>query len=111
MKQENASSFLTMVMAFLAVSCCLAPAIFLVFGVSIGFLGAFSFLAPLRPFFLGFAYIVLVFVFWKLFIKKPDCKCEEDKRKRRVSRIIFAAGAVLIVAATFFNKILLAIYG
>ncbi len=111
MKQENTSSFLAMAMAFLATSCCLGPAIFLVFGTSIGFLGEFSFLSPLRPYFLGFAYIVLGFVFWKLFIRKPDCKCEEDRKKRRIARVIFGASAVLIVAATFFNKILLAIYG
>ncbi len=62
MKQENASSFLAIAMAFLATSCCLGPAIFLVFGTSIGFLGEFSFLSPLRPYFLGFAYVVLGFV-------------------------------------------------
>ena len=111
MKQENASSFLAMAMAFLATSCCLGPAIFVVFGTSIGFLGEFSFLSPFRPYFLGFAYIVLGFVFWKLFIKPPDCKCEEDRKKRRIARGIFVVGAVLIVAATFFNKILIAIYG
>jgi mercuric ion transport protein len=111
MKKENTSSLLAIVMAFLATSCCIGPAIFLIFGTSIGFLGEFSFLSPLRPYFLGFAYIVLGLVFWKLFIKKPDCKCEADRKKRRIARAIFAIGAVMVLAATFFNKIMLAIYG
>jgi len=92
MKTENISNFGTIIASLLATSCCVGPAIFVVFGTSIGFLGKFSFLEPFTPFFLGAAVLMLGFSFWKLYLKNPDCSCESEiarsrNRRHRISNI------------------------
>ena len=110
MKKENVSSMGTAIASLLATSCCIGPAIFVVFGTSVGFLGWFSFLEPLRPYLLGAAFIMLGFSFWKLYLKKADCTCEEDIRARKIARGILWIGVVLLVFAISFQTILLWIY-
>lgn len=84
MKKEHLSNIGTIVVSLLATSCCLGPAIFVVFGTSIGFLGNLSFMEPLRPYFLGAAFLMAGFSFWKLYVRKRiECACEEDIRTRK----------------------------
>ena len=111
MKKENASSVGTIALAALATSCCIGPAVFVVFGTSFGFLGGFSFLSPLRPYFLATAFALLGYSFWKLYLRKQDCKCEEDTRNRRAARVVLWVGFAALFVASTFNWVLLSIYG
>ncbi len=79
MKKENISSIGTVVAAFLAASCCIGPAIFVIFGTSAGFLGKLAFFETYRAYLLGAGFLMLGFSFWKLFLKKADCTCEMEK--------------------------------
>ncbi len=111
MKTENISNFGTIVASFLAASCCIGPAIFVVFGASAGFLGKLTFFETYRPYLLGAGFLMLSFSFWKLFIKKPDCKCEADIRSRKIARGIWWFGFGALILAVSFQKALLWIYG
>ena len=110
MKTENISSIGTVVAAFLAASCCIGPAVFVVFGTSVGFLGKLSFFETYRLYLLGAGFLMLGFSFRKLFIKKPDCKCEVDIRSRKIARGIWWVGFVGLVFAASFQPVLLRIY-
>lgn len=110
MQKENISSLSTIMASLLATSCCIGPAIFVVFGTSIGFLGKLTFLEPLRPYFLGGAFLMLGYSFWKLYLKKPDCACEEDIRTRKIARGILWFGVVALVFAASFQRVFLWIY-
>ncbi len=46
-------------------SCCLAPALFLLFGVSVGSLGALSRLEPYRPLFMAAGGAALLYAVWR----------------------------------------------
>ncbi len=111
MKTENISGLGTLLASLLAASCCIGPAIFVVFGTSVGFLGRLSFLDPLRPYFLGTAFLMLAYPLWKLYMKKPDCECIESLRARKVARSIFWIGFAALVFAASFGKVIIWIYG
>lgn len=111
MKKENVSSMGTVLASLLATSCCIGPAIFVVFGISIGFLSKLTLLAVLRPYLLGGAFLMLSYSFWKLYLKKPDCACAEDIRARRIARVILWLGFVALVFAASFQKVIAWIYG
>ncbi len=70
MKIENVSTIGTVIASFLAASCCIGPAIFVVFGASAGFLGKLAFFETYQPYLLSAGFLMLGFSFWKLFIKK-----------------------------------------
>ncbi len=80
MKKENVSSLGTVVTALLAASCRIGPAIFAIFGTSIGFLGKLTVLDPLRPYLLSAAFAMFGYSFWKLYLRKSiPCDCEADR--------------------------------
>ena len=110
MKTENISSFGTLIASFLAASCCIGPAIFVVFGASVGFMGKLTFFDTYRPYLLGAGFLMLGFSFWKLFLKKPDCTCEADIRSRKIARGIWWVGFGALVFAATFQPVLLWIY-
>jgi hypothetical protein len=110
MKTENISSTGTILASFLAASCCIGPAIFVIFGTSASFMSSFTFLEPLRPYLLGAAILLLSFSFWKLYLKKKDCSCEEDFRARKIARGIFWVGAVAFFFSASFQGVLIHIY-
>ncbi|NOX32417.1 MAG: hypothetical protein GXP56_01580 [Deltaproteobacteria bacterium] len=110
MKKENISSTLAVIVSFLAASCCIGPAIFIVFGVSAGFMGNFGFLEIYKSYFLGAGFLMLSFSFWKLYIKKKTCDCIEDIRMQKISKGIFWTGVILFVFALSFQKILIWLY-
>lgn len=110
MKKENISSLGTIIASLLAASCCIGPAIFVVFGTSVGFLGKMTMFAPHRPYFLGAAAAMLGFSFWKLYLKKPDCDCVEDVRAKKIARAILWVGTGLFLLALFSQTILVWIY-
>ncbi len=110
MKAENLSTMGTVVTSLLATSCCIGPAIFVVFGASAGFLGKLSFLESYRPYLMTAGFSMLGFSFWKLFIKKPDCNCREDFRARKIARGIWWVGFAALVFSLAFQPVLLWIY-
>ncbi len=110
MKTENISNFGTIVASFLAASCCIGPAIFVVFGASAGFLGKLTFFETYRPYLLGAGFLMLSFSFWKLFIKKANCNCEVDIRSRKIARGIWWIGFVGLIFGASFQPVLLWIY-
>lgn len=111
MKTENISSLGTIISSLLTVSCCIGPAIFVVFGTSVGFLGRLSFLDPLRPYLLGAAFLMFVYSFYKLYLKRPNCECAENLRTRKAARGIFWIGFTSLIFAASFNKVIIWIYG
>jgi mercuric ion transport protein len=110
MKPENISTTGTIVASFLAASCCIGPAVFIIFGTSASFLGNLSFMESLRPYLLGVAVLLFGFSFWKLYLKKLDCSCEEDFRIRKIARGILWIGAVAIVFSASFQSVLIHLY-
>jgi len=107
-KEAHTSTYTStgsIITALLAASCCVGPAIFVVFGASVGFLGRLAVLAPLRPYFLAAAAVLLGYSFWRLYLKKSDCNCVADIRARRLARIIFWAGAGLTLVALVFGRV------
>ena len=111
MKKTSISNYGAVIASLLATSCCVGPAIFVIFGTSVGFLGKLAFLDPLRPYLLSAAFIMLGYSFWKLYLKPPDCNCEEDFRARRIARGILWVGFVALIFAASFRKVILWIYG
>lgn len=110
MKTENISSTGTIIASFLAASCCIGPAIFIIFGTSASFMSGFAFLEPLRPYLLGAAVLLLGFSFWKLYLKKQDCSCQEDIRARKFARGIFWLGTAAFIFSTSFQSLLIELY-
>ncbi|GAB4336641.1 MAG: mercuric transport protein MerT [Desulfobulbaceae bacterium] len=110
MKKENLANLGTIFASFLAASCCVGPAIFIVFGTSVGFLGWFAVFEPYRPYFLIAAGLMLAYSFHKLYMRPSGCDCREDKRVRRAARIVFWIGVFFFLVALFFQKFLLWYY-
>lgn len=111
MKKENISSMGTILASFLAASCCIGPAVFVVFGTSIGVLGKLSIMEAMRPYLLGAGFLMLCIPFWKLYVRKPDCSCEADVRSRKIARGIWWFGFISLVFAAMFQKAILLVYG
>jgi len=107
MRKENVAGAGTIVAALLATSCCIGPAVFIISGVSVGFLGNLSFLDAYSPYFMGVAALLLGYSFYKLYLRPVQCSCEDDLRTRRTSRVIFWIGAVSLIFALTFQKALL----
>ncbi len=99
------------VSALLAISCCVGPAVFLLTGASISFLGSLSFLAPYKPFFIAAGGIFLAIAFWTTFVRKKKCACHADHKKVRLARILTVAGLLLFVSSLFFTQIITFITG
>ncbi|NOY65668.1 MAG: hypothetical protein GXO97_09805 [Nitrospirae bacterium] len=110
MSKEKYASIGSIIASFLAASCCIGPAVFVLFGTSAGFLGKLSFLERFRPYLLGAALVMLGYSFYNLYVKKPDCTCAEDIRNRRIARGIFWIGLVAVVFSLTFRKLILLIY-
>jgi mercuric ion transport protein len=110
-KKENVSSIGTILASFLAASCCLGPAVFVVFGTSIGVFGKLSIMEAMRPYLLGVGFLMIGFSFWKLYVRKPDCNCEADVRSMKIARSIWWLGFASLVFAATFQKAILLIYG
>lgn len=111
MKKENISNLGTILASLLATSCCIGPAVFVVFGTSIGFLGKLPFMETIRPYLLGAAFLMLGYSFWKLYLKKPDCTCAEDFRARKVARVILWVGFTVLIFAVSFRRVIVWLYG
>lgn len=110
-KKQKLSFAGIIVSALLAISCCIGPALFLLTGASISFLGSLTFLAPYKPIFIATGAIFLGIAFWTTFIKKRKCACPADQKKARLAQIITVAGLILFITSLFFTQIVMLIIG
>ncbi len=99
-------------LSVLIASCCIAPTLFLVLGVSIGALGALSALEPYQPYFIGAGVLALGFAGHQIFRSadiEADCgdaACAPDSGSRRSTRRFFFLALVLFVAAAAYPYVL-----
>ncbi len=110
MRDVKLSGIGSVIASFLAASCCVGPAVFVLFGTSAGFLSKLSFLEKYRPYLLGVAFLGLGYSFVNLYIRRPSCNCAEDIRNRKIARVIFWIGLVAVVFSLTFRKLILWIY-
>jgi len=110
MRKENLAGMGTIIASLLASSCCIGPAVFIISGTSLSFLGSFSGLMPFKPYLIALAALMLGYSFWRLYLKKPGCVCSENRRVRIISRIIFWMGLMSFIFAIMFQKVILWIY-
>lgn len=110
-KKENLSSLGTGFASTLAGICCIGPAIALVTGGSVGFLGSFMVLDPYRPWFLAAGFLMLSYSFFRLYVRTGKCDCDADVRARRRSRIFFWVAASFFTVALTYQQVLLWVYG
>jgi len=108
--------------SLLAASCCIVPALFVVFGISAGSLSFLSVLEPYRWYFLTVAYIAVGYSLHKLYLKnwvkekilkKPvvECTCKEPDWPQKLSKGAIWFALVLLVIATFYPYVLEQLYG
>jgi len=103
-------------LSVLIASCCIGPALFLLFGVSVGAVSALTVLEPYQPYFIGAGALALGFAGYQIFRPAEadaDCTddaCAPDGRSRRFARRLFVAAALLFAVAIaypyFLNAIL-----
>ena len=112
MKKETLATGGAIGISVLIASCCIAPTLFLVFGVSIGALGALSTLEPYQPYFIGAGVLALGFaghrIFWPAEVD-TDCgddACASDSRSRRFTRRFFIVAVVLFMGAASYPYVL-----
>jgi len=110
-KKENMSSLGTGIASTLAGICCIGPAIALVTGGSMGFLGSFMVLDPYRPWFLAAGFLMLSYSFFRLYFRTGKCECDADVRARRRSRFFFWLAASFFTVALTYQWVLLRVYG
>ncbi len=112
MRQETLVTGGAIGISILVASCCIAPTLFLVFGVSIGALGALSVLEPYQPYFIGAGVLALGFAGHQIFRSaniEADCgndACAPDSRSRRLTRRFFFLAVVLFMGAAAYPFVL-----
>ena len=116
MKKEALATGGAIGLSILIASCCIAPTLFLVFGVSIGMLGALSSLAPYQPYFVGAGVLALGFAGHQIFRSADiDTNCEDgtcapDSGSRRFTRRLFFVAIAFFAASIaypyFLNTVL-----
>ncbi len=120
--REAIGSVIGTVASLFAASCCIAPTLFVVFGISVGGLSSLQFLEPYRWYFLGVGYLAVGYSLYNLylkgwikgrFLKRPtiECACEELGWTRKLSKGITWVALVLLIVATFYPYVLTKIYG
>lgn len=115
--KETITGVLGTIAALLGASCCIAPTLFVIFGVSLGGLGgSLSALEPYRLWFLAIGYVTIGYSIYSLYLKnwvkerilkKPviDCACEEGKLNK-ISKILTWVSLFLLIIATVYPYVL-----
>ena len=111
MNKESLATGGAFAASFLIGSCCIVPTLFLVFGVSVGTLGALSALEPLQPIFIVVGFAALSYAGLRIFRESPDPECDSEScepqsRNRRLLRRIFPLAVLFFVAAISYPYIL-----
>ncbi len=90
------------VFAVFSMSCCLAPLLFILFGISASSLSFLGFLAPYRAIFIAIAVLSLIYGFWKLYIsKKPFCSGGRIVNKNLLRALFWALAAISLAALLY----------
>ena len=112
MENKQKLSFVGIIVsALLTITCCVGPAVLLLTGASISFLGSLSFLEPYRPLFILTGAVFLGIAFWTTFVKKRQCACPADRKKARIAQIITVVGILIFMMSLFFTQIVTFILG
>ncbi len=112
MNKETLATSGALGLSVLIASCCIGPTLFLLFGVSVGSLGAFSVLEPYQPIFIGAGLVALGFAGDRIFRTSPtgeecaDDACAPDSRTRRFTRRFFIVAVVLFMGAAAYPYLL-----
>ncbi len=103
-----------LVTALLASLCCITPVLAILGGLS-GIAATFSFLEPLRPYFIAFTAIILGYAFYYAYKQKKteiDCDCETEDKESKKSFInsksflwIVAIIAVILISFPYYSKV------
>ena len=108
--------------SLLATSCCIAPTLFVVFGVSVGGLSSLRVLEPYKPIFLLVGYLAVGYSLYRFYLKDwfmekvlkkhtVECACEDPNWAKRFSKGVTWVALVLLVFATFYPYVLEKLYG
>lgn len=109
MKSNKLFQNSALVTAFLASLCCITPVLAVLGGLS-GIASTFSFLDPLRPYFIAFTAIVLGYAFYKAYKPKIQgnikCTCEDEESHAKKNfinskRFLWLVVVVAIVLISF----------
>ena len=95
--------------ALLAASCCLAPALFIFFGISAGALTQLGVLEPYRPAFIAVGGLCLAAAGWWIYGRRErpaeacaDDQCAADSPRQRRTRLLFWISAVTFAVAVIY---------
>ena len=117
MKKEALATGGLLGVSVLIASCCVAPALLLLFGVSISALGALSVLEPYQPIFIVLGGVLLAYAGVRIYRAAPvtasdacaDGACAPDSRSRKLTRRFFVAAVTVYVVAIFYPFVLAAL--
>ncbi|MFQ5515429.1 MAG: mercuric transporter MerT family protein [Myxococcota bacterium] len=117
MKKETLATGGVLGLSFLVASCCLAPAVFILFGVSVGALGALEALEPYRPIFIALGTGALLYAGVRLYrpgspsddAECADRICAPGAGSRRRTRALFTIAAVVFVVSIVYPYVLAAL--
>lgn len=118
MKRETLATGGVLGLSVLIASCCLGPALFLLFGVSVGMLGSLSVFAPVRPYLIAVGGGLLLYAGMRIYRTSPaaaeaecaDGACAPGSPARRLSRRLFWVASGLYVAAVAYPTVVAALY-
>jgi mercuric ion transport protein len=118
MKRETLATGGLLGLSVLIASCCLGPALFLLFGVSVSALGSLSVFEPVRPYLIGVGGALLLYAGWRIHRTAPagEAECAEDacaprSPARRSSRRLFWVASGIYVIAVVYPTLVAALYG
>lgn len=117
MKRETLAAGGVVGLSVLIASCCLGPALFLLFGVSVGALGSLAVFEPYRPLLIAGGGALLVYAGTRIFRAAPAAgeacasdACAPGSRSRRITRALFVGAGVIYLTAIVYPYVLAAIY-
>jgi len=119
MKRETIATGGVLGISVLIASCCLGPALFLLFGVSVGALGTLSVFEPVRPYLIGLGGVLLLYAGVRIHRAAPgaegaactDDACAPGSPPRRLSRRLFWVASGIYVVAVAYPTVVAALYG
>lgn len=119
MKRETLATGGVLGLSVLIASCCLGPALFLLFGVSAGALGSLSVFEPVRPYLIVVGGVLLLYAGVRIFRSGPvagqaecaDDACAPRSPARRLSRRLFWVASGIYLVAVAYPTVLAALYG
>ncbi len=110
MKKETLATGSVLGLSFLIASCCVAPALFLLFGISVSALGVLAVFEPYRPIFIALGAAALLYAAQRIYRRDvtavgrgcADDACAPDGAGPRRTHILLAvAGFVFVVSIAY----------